>query len=156
MSFPIVKTTFYWADLLGGATNATLAAPLLLAAAKQGVGQAIIAPAFNTVLADLDEATFIGYSRSGTIVWTALTNELDGSKTAFAPSQLYRCTTAGSPQTINNGFVTDGVAAGGAGILGSFRISPPPVIANVGDGFSLLIGWNEGVATLNSEAVLAS
>ena len=156
MEVQIVKTTVYWLDLLLNATNAGTPALTKLSAAKIGCGTTVLTPSPTTVIADLGEATFIGYAESTTIVWGLPVNETDGSVTAISPAHLFRCTTGGAEQAINNVFWTDGVASPSQGILGSAVVDPAISITNVGDGFSVVSAWNEGVASVNSEGTIVS
>lgn len=155
MPFPITFTRYYETDALTALIDPTLAAPVLLAAAKIGLGTAVVTPGPATTFAELVEAGFTGYSQSATVVWGLLVNELDGSVTSLAPSHLFRCTVTGAGQSVNNFFVTDGVASPGTGILGAARISPAIPIEFAGDGFSLTVAWNFGPASANSEGVIS-
>lgn len=156
MEVQLVKTTLYWRDLLTNAVNAGTATLTLLSAAKLGAGTTVLTPNPTTVIADLGETTFIGYAESATIVWGLPVNETDGSVTSISPAHLFRCTTGGAEQAINNVFVTDGVASPNQGILASAIVSPAIGITNIGDGFSVVIAWNEGVASVNSEGTIVS
>jgi len=152
----LVKTTYYWNNLLVGAINPALAAPLLLSAAKVGLGTAILTPSPATVYSDLVEATYVGYTESATVVWETPVNETDGSQTSFSPSHLFRATSNATPNTVTCLFVTDGVASPSTGILGSGNLEEPFDFVNPGDGFSVTVGWNEGLATPNSDFVIAT
>ncbi len=156
MEFQLVQTTYFWSNGLAGLINATLTAPLLLAAAKMGLGKAVITPAPSTTYTALSEADFVGYSESATIVWGTPINETDGSLTSISPSHLFRATSAGTPNIINNCFVTDGVAPTATGILASAKIVPGIEITNIGDGFALSIGWNMGPAGANNLVAIQS
>lgn len=150
----LVKTTYYWNNLIQLANGAS-SVPLLKSG-KSGLGSAQITPNKNSVFADMVEANYTGYLETTTIVWTAITNESDGSQSTYAPSWLFRCTGASSV-SVNNCFVTDGVGTASVGnastgILGSARFLSPVNFVNIGDGLSLLIQWNEGVVSANSNA----
>jgi len=101
-------------------------------------------------IADLVAADFIGYMISSTVVWGSPLNETDGTVTSVAPSHSFVCTTAGTPNAIANVGITDGAT----GLLGYAVITPAIEIVNPGDGIAVVIGWNEGVVSINSEAVL--
>ncbi len=156
MGFPIVQTTYYYNNTLVGLIDAALAAPLLLAAAKLGLGVAVVTPAPTTAIADLSEATYTGYAESATVVWGTPVNESDGTLTSLSPSHLFRATSASPANIVNNFFVTDGVASPSQGILGSGRIIPAFTFGAIGDGFSLTVGWNLGVNSPNCEAVMTA
>lgn len=156
MLAPIVQTTYYFKNSLTGLINAALAAPLLLAAAKQGLAASSFTPNVGTVEGDFTEAAFTGYAQSATIVWGAPLNEPDGSQTSLSPANLFRCTTTGTAETIYGGFVSDGVASPGSGILGSYVMPVPIPIVNAGDGFSVVIAWPMGQAPSDCEAVITS
>lgn len=146
MGVQVVQTKYYFNNSLAGLINATLAAPLLLAAAKQGLTTSVFNPAYNTAFSDMTEPTFTGYAESATVVWGAPVNEIDGSQTSLSPSALFRATAVPTPESITGGFVSDGVASPGTGILGSYKLSTPIPIQNPGDGFSVVIAWNLGQA----------
>ena len=153
-SLNIIKTTYYWHNLIQLANGADSVA--LLAAAKAGLGTALLTPGPATTFADLAEATYTGYLESATIVWTAIANEADGSQSTYSPGHLFRCTGASSV-AVNNAFVTDGVGTASVGnastgILGSAKFLTPVNFINVGDALNLTIQWNEGVASVNSNA----
>jgi len=148
----LVQTTVFFLDVLTGAINPTLAAPLKLAAAKQGLTTGTFTPGVGTTFADMTEPSFTGYSQSATIVWGAPLNETDGSETSLSPANLFRATAVTTPQTITGGFVTDGVAAPNCGILGSYKLPQTIPIQNPGDGFSAVIGWNMGGSNASSYA----
>ncbi len=155
MGLPLVYTKYFANNLLVDAVNPALAAPTLLAAAKIGLGQAAITPAFGTVFADCVECTFTGYAESATVVWGTPVNESDGTLTSFSPSHLFRATDAVAPNVCNNLFVTDGVAPAGTGILAAGRVAPGFPFAIAGDGFSVTVGINLLVAPPNAEFTLA-
>lgn len=156
MAVQLVKTTVYWADLLANAINPGTAMLTKLSGAKLGAGQTVLTPSPSTIITDLGEASFIGYSESTIVIWGAPVNETDGTVTSISPAHLFRCTTTGAEQAINNIFVTDGVASPNQGILASARVSPAIPIEFTGDGFSVVIAWNEGVASVNSEGTIVS
>jgi hypothetical protein len=156
MGFPIVQTTYYFSNSLVALINPTLAAPVLLSAAKIMLGTTPITPSVTTNYASLTEAAFTGYAQSATVVWGAPVNELDGSQTALSPSHLFRCTASGTPEVISNFAVTDGVAPTATGILGSALINPGVPIQDAGDGFSLTVAWNLGPASANCEGTITS
>lgn len=156
MNFRLVQTYYYFSSLLVNMIDPALAAPTLLAAAKIGCGQSVITPSPTTVIGDLGECDFTGYAESATVVWGPPVNELDGSVTSIAPSHLFRMTGATTPNTVNNVFVTDGVASPNQGILASASITPGIELANVGDGFAVQIGWNLGPASADNEVVIAA
>lgn len=153
MGFPIVKTTVEFANEIA-TMIATVAVVSKLSAAKAGLGTGIFTPGPGTVEADCVEATYTGYAQSATIAWGAAINELDGSETTMSPSKLWRCTAGGSPQSITNLFITDGVASPGSGVLGVAIITPSIPIVNAGDGFSTIIAWNTGYTPGNSEVTV--
>ncbi len=150
----LTKTRAYWLDLLENAINPGTAVLTKLSAAKIGAGLTLVTPGPNTVIGDLGEATFIGYAESATVVWGAPVNEADGTVTSISPSHLFRCTTGGTVQTVQNVFVTDGVVSPNQGILAVATVSPGIDIAVIGDGFSVVISWNEGVASINSQSTV--
>ncbi|MGA9671062.1 MAG: hypothetical protein WBQ94_17765 [Terracidiphilus sp.] len=155
MNLALVKTTYWWNKMLGAMTGSSSFASGPLAASKIGLGTAIITPGAATTYAQLTEATFVGYLESAAIVWTSLTNELDGSQSAYAPSHLFLCTGASTTPAVANAFVTDGVGTASVGnastgIFGSVKIAPTINIQNPGDGLMALVQWNEGVVSLNS------
>jgi hypothetical protein len=154
----IIKTTYYWNNLMQVAVGAS-SVPLL-ASAKIGLGTAAITPGPATTFADLMEATFTGYLESATIVWSPIVNETDGSQSSDAPSHLFRCTGASSV-AVNNVFVTDGVGTASVGnpstgILGSARLATPVNFINIGDSLNVNIEWNEGVVSPNSQAIASN
>jgi hypothetical protein len=142
MIIPLQVTDYYLANSLSGLINATLAAPLLLAAAKVGLGTSVIVPALNTAIGVLGEASFIGYAESVTVVWTTPTNYIDTTPSSSSQAFQFRCTTAGSTQNIANLFITDGVASPSQGILASGLLPQTIPITNVGDGFTVTVNWN--------------
>lgn len=144
MIVPLQPTNYYFNNSLTGLINPTLAAPLLLAAAKLGAGKALITPSLTTVIADLQECDFVGYAESATIVWGTPINDADTTPTSISPSHLFRATASTTPNNVQNVFVTDGVASPNQGILASGSFSPPIGINNTGDGFSMLVNWNLG------------
>lgn len=156
MGVPVVQTSYYFDDSLTGLIDPTLAAPVKLAAAKQGLSAGDFTPNVATVYGDMTLPTFTGYAVSATIVWGAPLNEPDGSKTSLSPAALFRATAVPTPESIYGGFIGDGVAAPATGILGSYKLDEPFPIQNPGDGFSVVIGWNMGqngsvpVANINS------
>ena len=150
----LAKTTYYWNNLIQLANGAS-SVPLL-ASAKTGLGTGLITPGPAIAFADCMEATYTGYLESATIVWTPIANEIDGSQSTYSPGHLFRCTGASSV-AVNNAFVTDGVGTASVGnastgILGSARFTTPVTFVNIGDALNLLIQWNEGVVSANSNA----
>lgn len=154
MIVPLQVTNYYLLSILNNIIDPALAAPTLLAAAKSGLGITPIAPNLNTVIADVGEASYTGYAESATIVWTTPVNDVDSTPTSNSPSHLFRVTTTGATQNINNCFVTDGVASPNQGILASGTITPPIALTNLGDGFTMQVSWNlyygnsENIATI--------
>lgn len=154
----LVKTTYYWNNLVALAIGSS-SVPLL-AAGKLGLGTALITPSYATTFAACMEATYTGYLESATIVWTAIANEIDGSQSSYSPSHLFRCT-GSSSVTVNNAFVTDGVGTASVGnastgILGSCKIAGGVNFVNIGDSLNLLVQWNEGVVSANSQGTVTT
>ena len=141
MIFPLIPTTYYYNAVLANIIDSTLAAPTLLAAAKQGLSNAIFTPGVGTVFADTPAPGFTGYAQSATVVWGAPLNEGNGGQNSLSPAAPFRATAVPSPETIYGGFVSDGVASPSTGILGSWKLTPAYPIQNAGDGFSVVIGW---------------
>lgn len=156
MNFQLFLTNYYYLNSLTALINPSLAAPVLLAAAKMGLGTASITPGLVTTEADLVECTFTGYAQSATIVWGSPINDVDTTPTSISPSHLFRATGTAITNTVNNLFVTDGVASPGSGILGSARITPGVPIFNIGDGFAAVVDWNYGVMPANSSVSIIS
>lgn len=154
--FQIFQTNYYYLNSLNALINPALAAPVLLSAAKMGLGTAVITPGLTTTIADLAEATFTGYAESATIVWGTPINDVDTTPTSISPSHLFRASGTAVTNTINNLFVTDGVASPSQGILGSARITPGVPIFNIGDGFAAVVDWNYGITPANSSVSIIS
>lgn len=156
-AFPIVWTTYFQTTLLNNAIGSSSVAGLLNKS-RCGLGQTAITPGASVAWADTGEGGYAGYAEPATIVWTALLNEVDQSVTSQSPAQLFRATGASSV-TMNNFFVNDGVGissitnvgSSSTGVYGSGRIVPGYQYSVAGDGFSLVINWNSGLATLNCE-----
>ena len=149
MANAILKTTVYYVGILTDEINPALAAPCPLAAAKFGPGTAVFSPGVTSTIADCAPAASTGLAISATIVWGTPINELDGSVTSWSPSHLFRATVV-VPETVTNIYVTDG----STGLLGVALINPQVPIANVGDGFAALVGWNEGPTPANCNVVV--
>jgi len=144
MNVPLIPTNYYFNDILVNAINAGAPAVTKLSAAKLMLGTVFLQPGLLTTYAELTEATFTGYAQSATVVWGTPINDVDTTPTSQSPSHLFRCTAGGVTNQIYNMAVTDGVVAPGTGILASAAWTPPIVIANAGDGFSVLVDWNLG------------
>lgn len=154
MQVPLYPTNYYFLNSLSGLINATLAAPLLLAAAKIGLGTVLVTPGLNTTYAALIEATFTGYAESPTIVWGTPINDVDSTPTSISPSHQFRATDGVAPNQIYNVFVTDGVAPTATGILASGSWSPPIPITSAGAGLAVVIDWNLGNTPGNLNATI--
>lgn len=139
MGFPIVKTQAYYLANLTDDIDPLLAGPTGLAAAKVGVGTAVFTPGPYSTIADCAQAASTGMGISATIVWGAPINEADGSVSSMSPGKLFRATVV-VPETITNVYVTDGSTV----LYGAALINPTIAIANVGDGFSVIVSWNAG------------
>jgi len=149
MSNPFVVTTFAYSSLLTDEINPALAAPTKLAAAKVGVGTAVFTPGVNSTITDCAQAASTGLALSATIVWGLPINELDGSVTSQSPSHLFRAS-AVTPETITNVYLTDG----STDLMACALISPTVPIAVIGDGFSCIVQWNQGLNGANCNAVI--
>lgn len=143
-NFQLVPTTVYYTDILTDAINPALAAPTILAAAKQGLSNAAFTPGVGTTFADTPAPGWTGYAQSATIVWEVPVNEPNGGVTSFSPANLFRATAVAVPENVFGGILTDGVASPGTGILASYKITPSIPIQNPGDGLSVQIAMNLG------------
>ena len=109
MIVQLQPTNDYFNNALLALTDATPVVSLLTVPTLM-LGTASITPNLGTVVADLVEATFVGYARSAVIVWDLPINDVDTTPTVQSPSHLFRCTADTTPNQIFNLAVTDGVA----------------------------------------------
>lgn len=144
MNVSLQPTNYYFLEMLTALINPALAAPTLLAAAKMMLGQNFFSPSLNTVYSNLSECDFVGYAQSATIAWGVPVNDVDTTPTSIAPSHQFRATSAATPNNVQSLAVTDGVAPTATGILASGAFAPPITIANIGDGFAVIVDWNLG------------
>jgi hypothetical protein len=91
-----------------------------------------VAPGPDTVLADLQEATFGGYARSSAISWTAPYSQPDGSWAVSGDTKKFQMTTIGTSETISMYGVLSGT--GTATALQTCEVIDNPVfVSQVGD-----------------------
>ena len=84
MIVPLQPTNYYFNNALLALTDATPVVSLLTVPTLM-LGTASITPNLGTLVADLVEATFVGYTRSAVIVWDLPINDVDTTPTAQAP-----------------------------------------------------------------------
>ena len=123
MIVPLQPTNYYFNNALLALTDATPVVSLLTVPTLM-LGTASITPNLGTLVADLVEATFVGYTRSAVIVWDLPSGRTSNNAHGEALSKLFRCTADPTPNQIFNLAVTDGVAGSGAGIPGRRRMEP--------------------------------
>lgn len=143
-NFPLIPTTYYYQQVGGDIIDPALAAPTLLAAAKLGLGNANFTPGLTTAYSDFPLPAWTGYALSATVVWGLPVNQLNGGVNMLSPSHLFRATAVAVPEGVFGGFVSDGVAPPGTGILGSYKIVPTIPIQAPGDGLSVEVAWALG------------
>ena len=144
MNVSLQPTNFYFSSILTDITDPALAAPTILAAARVILGQNLIVPSLVTSYADLGECDFTGYARGIVIVWGLPINDVDTTPTSNSPAYLFRATGTAIGNNVQNVAVCDGVAAPGTGILASGAFAAPIPVFAIGDGFSVVVGWNLG------------
>jgi hypothetical protein len=98
----------------------------------------------DTVLADLDEATFPGYVRitAVSLTWPDPTINLDGESESDGPTMTWEASSApGSPETIRGVFVRilDNTAA--ESLFLAYVFPDPVVITLIGDQVQKKINW---------------
>ena len=138
MIFPLIPTTYYYKTTLTNVIDPALAAPTLVAAAKQGLSNALFTPSVLTAFTDTPAPGWTGYAQSATIVWGAPLNEINGGQNSLSPAALFRATAVPAPESVYGGYISDGVAPTATGILASWAFAPAYPIQNPGDGFSVV------------------
>jgi len=150
----LVKTAYALQGILAAATSSGSSAAGFLSTAVIGLYSTLITLNVNTAWANIVESAYGGYGRSATIVWRSFINEADGTPTSYSPSFQFRLTNSVTG-TNYGGFLVDGTGTS-PNLLATFGFSSPINFTNIGDGFNVQIAWNEGTATLNSDADISS
>lgn len=144
------------ADIIKQETDPTVVGPGKLSGAKLALFSNSVTPSPKRVFADLTECVYSGYAESAVIVWGPAVNEVDGTVTSIAPSHLFQMTGGVTGDTAAGIAITDGVASPNQGLLALGLFDSPFVFVNSGDGFSVIVAYNNQGSSANAEIVIAS
>lgn len=99
------------------------------------LGQNDVIPTGFTVLSDLVEADFTGYSDANGETWSSAYFDTDGSALSVGGEHLFLSTGSAVGNTIYVYYLTDDPATV---LLAAYRLANPVGIANAGDGLAVL------------------
>lgn len=88
----------------------------------------------STLLADLTEATFVGYAAAAGVTFSASYVDVDGSALALGADNVFICTSATTPNTIYGYYFTD---AGNTNLLIAYSFANPVPISAVGNAVAI-------------------
>lgn len=89
-----------------------------------------IVPAVDTVLADLELATFDGYAASSAVTWSAALHESDAEFIVSGGDKVFICTGDTTPNLIYGWALTDGA---GTNLLFAKRFDQPISVSEAGN-----------------------